>query len=62
MTGFRVCQRVCHNAEISGEVRGAFNQASEEHAKGALFLSCLCGGWAAIRTLPFFCFVCYDNL
>lgn len=60
MTGFRVCPRVCHHAGIAGEVRGAFNQAPEERAEGALLLSCLCGGWAAIRTLPFFC--CYDNL
>lgn len=50
MTGFGVCQRVCHNMEIWGEVLQAFNQASEEVANGALSVSCLCGGWADIRT------------
>lgn len=44
MTGFGVCWRVCHNVEISGGVRGSFNQASEGRAQGALPLSCLCGG------------------
>ena len=54
MTAFRVCQRVCHNMEILGKVHWAFNQASEELANGAQFVSCLCGGQAGIRTLPFF--------
>lgn len=54
MTAFRVCQRVCHNMEILGKVHRAFNQASEELANGAQFVSCLCGGQAGIRTLPFF--------
>ena len=60
MTGFSVCQRVCHSVEISGEVQSAFNQARDQRANGSLFVSCLCGGWAAIRMVPFF--FCYESL
>lgn len=45
--------------EVLGEVQRAFNQAHGELTNGALFLSCLCGGWVGRnQTSSTFC---YEN-
>lgn len=60
MTGFGVCQRVCHNMEILGKVPWAFNQAEGKLTNCALsqlFIWWL--GWNPNLTI--FCH-CYENV
>lgn len=60
MTGFGVCQRVCHNTEILGKVPWAFNQAEGKLTHCALrqlFIWWL--GWNP--NLTTFCH-CYENV